>query len=60
MEELSALQLEVEQNCSMWGTVDTVEKCEKNQEYAKKLLEILSANLPTLLEKEPFFADCFK
>ena len=59
MEELSALQLEAERNCSMWGSVDTVEKCKKNQAYAKKLLEILSTNLPTLFGKEPFFADCF-
>lgn len=59
MEELSNLEHEAEQNCGMWGSIDTEEKCKKNQEYAKELLKILSDNLPTLLEKEDFFKDCF-
>lgn len=60
MQDLTDLRIEVEDNCGMWGSVDTVEKCRENQKYAKKLLEILATHLPLLLQREPFFADCFK
>ena len=60
MEKLSALGIEAERNCGMWGSIDTVEKCKTNQEYAKKLLDILAEYLPQLLANEPFFSNHFK
>lgn len=60
MEDLSALGIDAERNCGMWGSIDTVEKCKTNQEYAEKLLDILADYLPQLLKNEPFFADHFK
>ena len=44
----------------MRGSIDTVEKCKTNQEYAKKLLDILAEYLPQLLANEPFFSNHFK
>ena len=60
MEKLSALGIEAERNCGMWGSIDTVEKCKTNQEYAKKLLDILAEYLPQLLKNEPFFSNHFE
>ena len=60
MEELSDLKIKAEQNCGMWGAVDTIEKCAINQEYANELLQILSAYLPNLLKNEPFFYNHFE
>lgn len=59
IQELTSLEIKAEQNCATWGAVDTEEKCKKNQEYAKELLEILSRSVPNLLKNEPFFADHF-
>lgn len=59
MEDISALEVKAERNCGIWGKVDTREKCEMNQEYAKELLDILARYLPTLLRNEPFFTGHF-
>lgn len=59
MQELSELKNDAEKNCGTWGAVDTFEKCSINQNYAVKLLDILSQRLPQLLARETFFTDCF-
>ena len=57
--ELTELTLEAERNCGTWGKVDTIERCQENQEYAKRFLVILSKYLPVLLKNESFFHDMF-
>ena len=46
-----------EENCGTWGAVDTYERCEINQQYARELLDILAEYIPTLLKNEEFFID---
>lgn len=60
MQKLTDLKIRTEQNCGTWGAVDTKEKCVLNQQYAKELLDVLSAYLPHLLKNEPFFSGNFK
>lgn len=60
MDKLTGLEIRAERNCGTWGAADTKEKCTLNQNYAKKLLDILSAYLPSLLKNEPFFSSHFK
>ena len=60
MEEISDLEIKAERNCGTWGAVDTLEKCKINQQYAKELLDVLSAYLPKLLKNESFFSEHFK
>lgn len=60
MDKLTGLKIRAERNCGTWGTVDTKEKCTLNQDYAKELLDILSAYLPSLLKNEPFFSNHYK
>lgn len=59
MDKLTGLAIRAERNCGTWGAVDTKEKCTLNQNYAKELLDILSAYLPILLKNEPFFSNHF-
>lgn len=58
-QNLTDLRLKVEQNCGMWGAVDTKEKCSINQKYANELLDILAKSLPILLHNESFFSNRF-
>ena len=58
-QELTDLRIKTEQNCGMWGSIDTFEKCETNQIYAQKLLNILGEYLPVLLQNEDFFVNRF-
>ena len=60
MEALTTLEIESAEEYKTWGKLDTKEKCDINKEYAKEILRILSAYLPTLLKGEPFFSSHFK
>ena len=60
MEALTTLEIESAEEYKTWGKLDTKEKCDINKEYAKEILRVLSAYLPTLLKKEPFFYNHFK
>lgn len=57
MQELSDLRIRAEDNCGTWGAVDTYERCEINQQYAKELLDILADHLSSMLRNEKFFFD---
>ena len=57
MQDLSDLKIRAEENCGTWGAVDTYERCEINQQYARELLDILAEFLPTMLRNEEFFID---
>ena len=62
IQEIQTLKfkLEKEQIYDAVGSVKNPDKCKTNKEYAEKLRELLSSNLPELLKNEPFFADHFK
>lgn len=60
MEALTTLEIESAEEYKTWGKLDTEEKCDINKEYAKEILHVLSAYLPTLLKREPFFSTHFK
>lgn len=60
MEALTTLEIESAEEYKTWGKLDTKEKCDINKEYAKEILRVLSAYLPTLLKGEPFFSSHFK
>ena len=60
MEALTTLEIESAEEYKTWGKLDTKEKCDINKEFAKEILRVLSAYLPTLLKREPFFSTHFK
>lgn len=57
MQDLSDIKIRAEENCGTWGAVDTYDRCEINQQYAKELLDILADYIPSLLKNEEFFID---
>lgn len=60
MEALTTLEIESAEEYKTWRKLDTKEKCDINKDFAKEILRVLSAYLPTLLKKEPFFYNHFK
>ena len=60
MQEMTDLRVRAEKNCGTWGSVDSFERCEINQKYAKELLNILAGKVPLLLQRESFFNNRFK
>lgn len=58
-EELEILAMKAAKNYHSWGGINSDEKCKLNESYAKKLLELLSENMPTLLKNEDYFSRVF-
>ena len=60
MDAIITIEIESEEEYRTWGKLNTEEKCEINKYYAKEILRVLSAYLPNMLKKEPFFSNHFK
>lgn len=60
MDAITTIEIESNEDYKTWGKLDTKEKCKINQEYADKIMDVLSAYLPNMLKNEPFFSSHFK